>query len=105
MWIPLKQTVIQTPVIGTDPVWNTPITGEPIAVRCRFQEGVKLVRNAHGDEVVSVGSFLFDRLHAVNLADTLTYTDENDRTITYTPIAISVKRALNGKPILTVVDV
>lgn len=103
--IPLKQTVIHTPVLGTDPDWNTPILGEPVEVKCRFQEGGRLVRNAQGSEVVSVGMFYFDRLYSISLPDTLTYTDENDRTTTYTPIAISVKRALNGKPILTVVDV
>lgn len=103
--IPLKQTVIHNPVIGTDPDWNTPITGEPVTVNCRFQEGVKLVRNAQGDEVISVGTFYFDRFYPVTLADSFTYTDEGNRTITYTPIAISVKRAINGKPILTEVNV
>lgn len=103
--VPLKQTVIHTPTIGTDPDWNTPIIGDPVPVKCRFQEGAKLVRNAQGDEVVSVGTFYFDRLFAIKLADTLTYTDEVGRVATYTPIAISVKRHISGKPILTVVDV
>lgn len=103
--IPLKQTVIHTPVIGIDPDWNTPITGDPVPVNCRFQEGVKLVRNAQGDEVISIGTLYFDRLYPVSLADSFTYTDEGNRTITYTPIAISVKRAINGKPILTEVNV
>ena len=103
--IPLKQTVIHTPMSGVDPDWGTPIPGAPVAVKCRFQEGVKLVRNAQGDEVASVGTFLFDRLYSVDLADSFAYTDENNRTTTYTPIAISVKRALNGKPILTEVSV
>lgn len=105
VYVPLKQTVIHTPIIGTDPDWNTPINGDPTAVKCRFQEGVKLVRNVHGDEVVSVGTFIFDRLYSVSLADTFTYTDENNRTTTYTPLAISVKRALSGKPIITEVSV
>lgn len=103
--IPLKQTVIHTPMNGIDPDWNTPIPGDPVSVKCRFQEGARLVRNAQGGEVVSVGTFYFDRLYSVDLADTFTYTDENNRTTTYTPIAISVKRALNGKPILTEVSV
>lgn len=103
--IPLKQTVIHTPITGIDPDWNTPVLGDPVAVKCRFQEGVKLVRNAQGEETVSIGTFYFDRLYSVNLADSFTYTDENDRVVTYTPIAISVKRAINGKPILTEVSV
>ncbi|MNW53209.1 hypothetical protein D3C74_307620 [compost metagenome] len=103
--IPLKQTVVYTPPGGIDPDWNTPIPGDPVAVKCRFQEGVKLVRNAQGDEVVSVGTFYFDRLHAIDLAGKLTYTDELGRESTYTPIAISVKRDISGRPLLTVVDV
>lgn len=103
--IPLKQTVIYTPPDGIDPDWNTPIPGDPVAVKCRFQEGVKLVRNAQGDEVVSVGTFYLDRLYAIDLAGNLTYTDELGRETTYTPIAISVKRDIGGKPLLTVVDV
>ncbi|MFD1267569.1 hypothetical protein ACFQ3Y_09060 [Paenibacillus motobuensis] len=74
-------------------------------MRCRFTEGVKLVRNRHGKEVVSVGTLIFDRLPRITIDDIFTYTDENDREITYTPIAISVKRALNGKPIITEVAV
>ncbi|MOA53635.1 hypothetical protein D3C78_1771220 [compost metagenome] len=63
------------------------------------------MRDRNGAEVVSVGTFIFDRLPRIAIDDLFTYTDENDREITYTPIAISIKRALNGKPIITEVSV
>ncbi|MEK5396021.1 hypothetical protein [Paenibacillus sp. FSL K6-2859] len=103
--IPLRQTVIITPVGGFDPDYNEPIPGVPYAVKCRFSEGVKLVRNQHGAEVASVGTFIFDKLPDISLSDTFTYTNELLAETTYTPIAISVKRALNGKPLITEVDV
>lgn len=103
--IPLKQTVTITPIIGVDPDYNTPIFGVPYTLKCRFSEGVKLVRNQYGAEVVSVGTFYFDKLPGISLSDIFTYTNELSAETTYTPIAISVKRALNGKPLLTEVDV
>lgn len=103
--IPLKQTVTVTPVGGYDPDYNTPIPGVPYTLRCRFQEGVKLVRNQYGQEAVSVGTFYFDKLAGISLSDTFTYTNELLAETTYTPIAISVKRALNGRPLLTEVNV
>lgn len=103
--IPLRQTVIITPPGGIDPDYNTPIPGEPYMLKCRFSEGVKLVRNQYGAEVVSVGTFIFDKLADIGLSDLLTYTNELDAETTYTPLAISVKRALNGKPLITEVDV
>lgn len=103
--IPLKQTVIITPLTGYDPDYNEPIYGTPYSAKCRFSEGMRLVRNQRGEEVVSVGTFYFDRLPEISISDTFTYTDENMRTITYTPLAIAVKRAINGKPLLTEVSV
>lgn len=103
--IPLRQTVIIAPFLGNDPDYNEPIYGDEYAKKCRFSEGVKLVRNQRGDEVASVGTFLFDRLPRIDISDRLTYTDENMRTITYTPISISVKRWFGGKPALTEVHV
>lgn len=105
VYVPLKQRVTITPFIELDPDWNTPKYGDPYEMRCRFSEGVKLVRNRHGQEVASVGSFIFDRLPRITIDDIFMYTDDNDREVTYTPIAISVKRALNGKPIITEVAV
>ncbi|MNC25355.1 hypothetical protein D3C75_734420 [compost metagenome] len=103
--IPLRQTVTVTPFTGYDPDYNEPSYGTPYAQKCRFQEAVKLVRNQHGAEVVSVGTFYFDKLAEISLDDRLTYTNELLAETTYTPLAISVKRALNGKPLITEVDV
>ncbi|WP_153979255.1 hypothetical protein [Paenibacillus xylanilyticus] len=103
--MPLRQTVIVSPFLSYDPDYNEPSYGDDYALKCRFSEEVKLVRNQRGEEVASVGAFFFDRLPSLNISDRLTYTDENMRTTSYTPIAISVKRALNGKPILTEVHV
>ncbi|WP_427050375.1 hypothetical protein [Paenibacillus sp. TC-CSREp1] len=104
-FIQMRQTVIISPFLGNDPDYNEPIYGPDYEAKCRFSEGVKLVRNGRGEEVASVGSFLFDKLPRISISDKFTYTDENDRTITYTPISMSVKRWINGKPILTEVHV
>lgn len=103
--IPLRQTVVISPYLGYDPDYNETIYGPDYEAKCRFSEGVKLVRNGRGEEVASVGSFLFDKLPRISISDKFTYTDENDRTITYTPISISVKRWFGGKPALTEVHV
>ncbi|WP_434750256.1 hypothetical protein [Paenibacillus amylolyticus] len=104
-FIQMRQTVVISPYLGYDPDYNEPIYGPDYEEKCRFSEGVKLVRNGRGEEVASVGSFLFDKLPRISISDKFTYTDENDRTITYTPISMSVKRWINGKPILTEVHV
>lgn len=103
--ISLKQTVIHTKLIGTDPDYGDPLYSAPISLKCRFQEGAKLVRNQRGEEIVTAGTFFFDRIADIKHGDTLTYTNELDVETTYMPIAISVKRALNGRPMLTEVDV
>ncbi|AIQ13632.1 hypothetical protein [Paenibacillus durus] len=103
--IPLPQTAVISPLTGYDPDYNEPTYGDDYELRCRFQEGTKLVRDRNGEEVVSVGEFLFDGLATVTINDKLTYTNELGAATTYTPIAISVKRAINGKPILTEVNV
>lgn len=105
MWVPLRQTVIITKLIGTDPDYGDPIYGLPTPVKCRFQEGCRLVRNQRGEEVVSVGTFFFDRLVDIGLSDRLTYTNELGVETSYTPISVSVRRWINGKPVLTEVDV
>ncbi|QHZ58599.1 hypothetical protein M655_024825 [Brevibacillus sp. NSP2.1] len=118
--VPLKNTVTITPALGTDE-WDRPIPGTPYQLRCRVQEGTKLVRSATGSggihgiqaqEVVSVAQIYFDRIprdpltgDALGLADTITFTDETGVARTYTPISIEIKRWLNGKATLTVVNV
>jgi hypothetical protein len=103
--VPLRQTVTITPAGGFDPDYNTPIPGEPYTLRCRFQEGVKLVRNQYGAEVVSVGTFYFDKLADIGLDAKLTYTNELGDATTYDPLTIGVKRMLSGRAILTEVGV
>lgn len=103
--IPLKQSVIHRPLIGEDPDWGTPNYGEELARACRFQETTKLVRDSHGTEVISVGTFFFASATPVGYADTLTYTDEHGKTTEYRPLSIGVKRALSGKALLTEVNV
>ena len=111
--IPLKNTVTITPASTYDD-WGEPVSAEPYTLKCRIQEGTKVVRGmtnnggVHGvsaNEVVSTAQFYFDKIAPITLTDTLTYTDEAGRTRTYTPISIEIKRGLNGKPILTVVNV
>lgn len=103
--IPLKQSAIITPVSSVDPDYGNEIPGVPYTLKCRFSEGVKLVRNQHGNEVVSVGTFLFDKLATVTVSDTLTYTNELNAESSYSPLTISVKRDIAGKPLLTEVHV
>lgn len=103
--IPLRQDVTVSPFIGSDPDWNTPVYGEDYEMKCRFSEGVKLVRDRNGAEVASVGTFYFDKIPRISINDLFTFTNENNDELTYTPIAIAVKRAINGKPILTEVNV
>lgn len=103
--IPLRQVVTISPFIGNDPDWGTPLYGDDYNMSCRFSEGVKLVRDRHGAEVVSIGTFYFDRLPRISINDLFTFTNENDDELMYTPITITVKRALNGKPLLTEVSV
>ncbi|NGQ95497.1 hypothetical protein G3578_10065 [Brevibacillus sp. SYP-B805] len=111
--IPLKQTVTITPASGTDE-WDRPIAGTPYTLRCRVQEGTKLVRSmsagsgvhgAQSQEVVSVAQIYFDKSPNIGMNDTITFTDENGNVRTYTPISIEIKRGLNGKALLTVVNV
>lgn len=103
--IPLRQTVVITPLGGYDPDYNEPIPGTPYMLKCRFQEGVKLVRNRYGQEVASIGTFYFDKLTPIKLSDKITYVNENEDSNTYDPISIGVKRSLGGKPLLTEVNV
>lgn len=85
--IPLKQRVVVTPVLRDDegnPItdrWDRPITGEPFTLKCRFSQGTKLVRSATGSggvhgtigqEVVSLGEFIFDKHPNLTYDDKLT---------------------------------
>jgi hypothetical protein len=111
--IPMKQTIIlQLP--GTTDDWGETIPGERKTYKCRLQEGTKLVRattnsgGVHGvgtEEVVSSAQVYLDKLVDVPLDATLEYTDENGKLHIYHPISIEVKRGLNGKALMTIVNV
>lgn len=102
--IPLKQTVTIYPSGGMNE-YGEPVGGTPYTLKCRVQEGVKLVRDKDGREVVSVAQIFFDNLVSISLNDQIEFTDENNVTHRFSPISIEVKRGLNGKPLLTVVNV
>lgn len=94
--------------------WDRPVTGEPFTLKCRFQQGTKLVRSASGtsgvhgvtaQEVVSVGAFIFYKNPNLSYDDKLTYIDDHGNQLEYRPLNISIKPWLNGKSLITVVDV
>ncbi|WP_159081883.1 hypothetical protein [Paenibacillus sp. CAA11] len=101
----MRQQVVLSPYVGSDPDYGDPIYGPDIVLKCRFDEGVKLVRNQRGEEVVSNGSFLFNKLVSVGFDDKLTFTNELGTVTTYKPLSIGVIRDIVGKPLLTEVDV
>jgi hypothetical protein len=112
-FIPLKQTVTITPKSGSNG-WGETSEGTPYTLKCRFQEGSKMVRSMangtgiHGiqaEEVVSTAQIYFDKLATITLDDEIEFTDEYGNVKTYTPISIEIIRGLNGKAALTVVHV
>lgn len=103
--VPMRQTVVVSPLTGRDPDYGDPVYGEDYTLKCRFDEGARLVRNQHGEEVVSTGAFLFDKLAVIGISDRLTFTNELGTVTTYDPITISVIRDFSGRPILTEVNV
>ncbi|MFW5434352.1 hypothetical protein [Paenibacillus apiarius] len=102
--IPLKNTVTITPFLRNDPDYNEPEYGDPYEAKCRVTNGVKVVRNRHGQETVSTVQLLFEKLPRISTSDKFEFTDENGIAATYTPISVEPKRWLNGKAILTVVN-
>lgn len=104
-FIPLRQIAVISPFVGLDPDYNEPSYGEDYALPCRFDEEAKLIRNQRGEEVVSSGAFLFDKLAAITISDRLTFTNELGVETTYDPITIAVIRYFGGRPILTEVSV
>ncbi|QNK54562.1 hypothetical protein [Paenibacillus sp. PAMC21692] len=101
--IPLKQTITVYPP-GNDDPWN-PVPTVPFTLRCRFQEGVEVVTDEHGREVVSSAQIFFDKFPDITAAHTFRYTDESEIERSYDVASIGRKRWLNGKAILTVVYV
>lgn len=63
------------------------------------------MRNQYGAEVVSVGTFYFDKFADIALDSKLTYTNEFGDATTYDPLTIGIKRMLSGRAVLTEVNV
>lgn len=108
--IPLKQTVTIKPATGETDRFNRPVYGQPYSLKCRFQEGTKLVRSRSGGfttnaEAVSSAQIYLAGYVAIHMDDEISFTDEGGITQTYTPINVSVKRGLSSKALLTVVYV
>lgn len=102
--VPLNNTVTISPFVDNDPDYNEPIYGTPYEAKCRVTNDTKLVRNRHGQEVVSTAQLLFNKLPRISISDKFDFIDENGVVYAYTPISLEPKRWLNGKAILTVVN-
>jgi hypothetical protein len=113
--IPMKQTVTIIPA-GVEDDWGEVTPGTPYTLKCRIEEGAKMVRSMHNSsaggihgvsaqEVVSTARVFLDKFVDVKPSDTIEYTDEAGNTRSYTPLDISRKYGLNGKCLLTVVSV
>ena len=113
-YVPLKQTVTIKRKGETDR-WGNEITPpDTFTLKCRLEEGAKLTRRTTqqsgaaqtlSEEVVSSAQILFDKFTDIRLTDEILYTDESGNTRTYLPININRIRGLNGKPMLTEVEV
>lgn len=110
--IPMKQNVTITRKSDEDE-WGDGTT-EIFSLKCRIDEGAKLVRRTTGssgaaaissEEVVTAATITFDKLADIRLTDELRYTDELGVTRVYQPLNIEVVRNIAGKPVLTEVNV
>jgi hypothetical protein len=110
--IPFKQTVIRIRTEGSE--WDENLTEMRSEMKCRIDEGTKLVRSLSGSngaqnttasEVVSTANIYFDKLADIQLTDMLEFTNELGITRKLPPLTIEIKRSISGKPILTVVSV
>jgi hypothetical protein len=110
--IPLKQTVTILREGEPDRWGNS--TRTEITLKCRIQEGAKLTRKTSAmsgansissEEVVSTARIMFDKFVDIRLTDEIIYVDEAGNSRTYLPLNISRTRGLNGKAILTTVEV
>ncbi|KYC67176.1 hypothetical protein B4100_3812 [Heyndrickxia coagulans] len=108
----MKQTVIRVRTTGDE--WEGTQTTDRTALKCRVQEGAKLVRTSttaanttgiQASEVVSNAQIYLDKLADVALTDKFEYTNELGVTLTWAPITIEIKRDVGGKPMLTIVYV
>lgn len=104
MWIPLKQTVTVVKPSSTDG-WGVEVPGKTAVLKARVSEETRVVKNRHGEEAVSSMTIYLDRLADVTYDDTIQYTNELGVEIKRKPISIQPKRWINGKAVLTEVNV
>lgn len=112
--LPLKQTVTIKRKGEVDR-WGNEITPPTeFELKCRIEEGAKLTRRTSAqsgatqtlsEEVVSSAQILFDKYADIRLTDELYYTDESGNERKYLPLNINRIRGLNGKTLLTEVEV
>lgn len=98
--IPLKQSVTVERYLDDDE-WGENGTMLTFDLKCRVDEGAKLVKDRAGNEVVSSAQILFNKLADVRFDDYVVYTNELGVTVREKPIAISPIRMINGKAALT----
>lgn len=112
--MPLKQTVTIRRKGAVDRWGNETTPTTTFALKCRIEEGAKLTRRTTyqsgttsvlAEEVVSTARIILDKFADVRLNDELLYTDESGNTRTYLPLNINRIHGLNGKTILTEVEV
>lgn len=110
--IPMKQTVTVRRKSDPDRWGNAPDI--EFTLKCRIQENTKLARRTNytsgtttilAESVVSKAQIMFDKYVDVTLTDEISFTDESGVAQTYLPININRIRGLNGKAILTEVEV
>lgn len=102
--IPMRQTVTRIRKTGDE--WDGTQTTDRTKLKCRVQEGAKLVRaEDSAKEVVSSAQIYLDKIADVALTDQFEYTNELGITQTWAPITIEIKRDISGKPMLTIVYV
>lgn len=97
--IPLKQKVLIERSIEEDE-WGEKLT-QTFELKCRVDEGAKVVKNRQGVEVVSSAQILLNKMADVTYDDYVVFTDELGRTMREKPLAISPIRMINGKATLT----
>ncbi|QVY62986.1 hypothetical protein [Cytobacillus gottheilii] len=112
--MPLKQTVTIRREGEVDRWGNELTPPTEFTIKCRVQEGAKLTRRTSqqsgatqvlSEEVVSSAQIFFDKFADIRLDDEILYTDESGNQRTYVPINIKRTRGMNGKAMLTEVEV
>jgi hypothetical protein len=110
--VPMKQT-IRVVREGEDDKWGNSVAPVEFTLKCAINEGTKMVSRSSGqsgptqitsETVVSSAQIFLDKFANIRIDDEIYYTDESGEERYYKPINIERKR-LNGKAILTIVNV